>query len=56
MKFSKNCGTSSYLKVDAVGSAGYEPPALTVKLTARTGVLYSIPEIIRFAKGVRVEI
>ena len=25
MKFSKNCGTSSYLKVDAVGSAGYEP-------------------------------
>ena len=34
----------------------YEPPALTVKLTARTDVLYSIPEIIRFAKGVRVEI
>ena len=34
----------------------YEPVALTVKLTARTGVLYSIPEIIRFAKGVRVEI
>ena len=34
----------------------YEPPALTVKLTARTDVLYSIPEIIRFAKGMRVEI
>ena len=34
----------------------YEPPALTVKLTARADVLYSIPEIIRFAKGVRVEI
>ena len=33
----------------------YEPPALTVKLTARTDVLYSIPEIIRFAKGMRVE-
>jgi hypothetical protein len=29
MQSSKNCGTSSYLKVDAVGSAGYEPPALT---------------------------
>jgi len=25
MKFSKNRGTSSYLKVDAVGSAGYDP-------------------------------
>lgn len=24
MQSSKNCGTSSYLKVDAVGSAGYE--------------------------------
>jgi hypothetical protein len=34
----------------------YDLPALTVKLTAHTGVLYSIPEIIRFAKGVRVEI
>ena len=34
----------------------YEPLALTVKLTARTDVLYSIPEIIRFAKGMRVEI
>ncbi|WP_294716537.1 hypothetical protein [uncultured Gemmiger sp.] len=34
----------------------YDLSALTVKLTARTGVLYSIPEIIRFAKGVRVEI
>jgi len=29
MKFSKNCGTSSYLKVEMIGSAGYEPPALT---------------------------
>ena len=28
MKFSKNCGTSSYLKVDAVGSAGYEKASL----------------------------
>ena len=56
MKFSKNRGTSSYLKVEMIGSGGYEPPALTVKLTARTNVLYSIPEIIRFAKGVRVEI
>ena len=35
MKFSKNCGTSSYLKVDAVGSAGYEPRVLTAELMAR---------------------
>jgi len=28
MKFSKNRGTSSYLKVDAVGSAGYEKASL----------------------------
>ena len=34
MKFSKNCGTSSYLKVDAVGSAGYEPRVLTAELMA----------------------
>jgi hypothetical protein len=29
MKFSKNRGTSSYLKVEMIGSGGYEPPALT---------------------------
>ena len=52
----KKHDTSSYFGMDMIGSAGYEPPALTVKLTARTDVLYSIPEIIRFAKGVRVEI
>ena len=35
MKFIKNRGTSSYLKVDAVGSAGYEPRVLTAELMAR---------------------
>uniref|UniRef100_UPI00402A1E5C hypothetical protein n=1 Tax=Gemmiger formicilis TaxID=745368 RepID=UPI00402A1E5C len=34
MQSSKNCGTSSYLKVDAVGSAGYEPRVLTAELMA----------------------
>ena len=45
-----------FVKREILTSNVYEPPALTVKLTARTDVLYSIPEIIRFAKGVRVEI
>ena len=45
-----------FVKRKILTSNVYEPPALTVKLTARTNVLYSIPEIIRFAKGVRVEI
>lgn len=43
-------------RMQILTSTVYEAPALTVKLTARTDVLYSIPEIIRFAKGVRVEI
>jgi len=34
MQSSKNYGTSSYLKVDAVGSAGYEPGVLTAELMA----------------------
>ena len=55
MKFSKNRGTSSYLKVEMIGSGGYEPPALTVKLTARTGVSLIIAEKILLAKGVRVK-
>ena len=33
----------------------YEPPALTVKLTARTGVFLIIAEKILLAKGVRVK-
>jgi len=50
MKFSKNCGTSSYLKVDAVGSAGYEPRVLTAELMARTVVFYIIAEFSPLAK------
>jgi hypothetical protein len=45
-----------FVKRKILTSNVYEPVALTVKLTARADVLYSIPEIIRFAKGVRVEI
>ena len=50
MKFSKNCGTSSYLKVDAVGSAGYEPRVLTTELMSRTVVFYIIAECAPLAK------
>ena len=51
MKFSKNCGTSSYLKVDAVGSAGYEPRVLTAELMARTVVFYIIAEFLPLPRG-----
>ena len=42
--------------VAAAVVGGAETVYQIYKLTARTDVLYSIPETIRFAKGVRVEI
>ena len=56
MKIANSAFYRAFIKREILIPNVYEPPALTVKLTARTDVLYSIPEIIRFAKGMRVEI
>jgi len=44
MQSSKNCGTSSYLKVDAVGSAGYEKVKLA-KILQLSKNFVGIPQI-----------